>query len=178
MRLAVSAMGENLDSPVALDFNRAPYFVIYDLVGDSYESVSNPVFGSFKGFGVQAAQLLISKGVNAVISDVFDPWVFQMFRSAGVELFKITGGTVRDVINRFRRGELRRWEPDVGGFWKTFFHLGGWFGGFPFFNWFFDWGGPPDWKALRIAQIEAMISALEAQLALLRKELEDLKRGG
>jgi len=179
LKVALSSMGEGLDSPVALDFDRAPYFIIYKLEDESYEALINPAFGIPKGFGVQTAQTLISRGVNAVISDGFDPWVFQMFRFSGVELFRIKGTTVREAIERFKRGELKRWEPDTGAFWKAFFHLGGWYGGFPFFkSFFFGWEPPFDWKAVRIAQLEAMISALESQIAILRKELEDLKREG
>jgi len=174
LKVAISSSGDNLQSFSHLDFISAPYFIIYDLASDSYKSVTNVYATGVKsGVGIKVAQALMEEGIKAIISDGFDPWVFQFFKFSGVELFKILPMRVIDVLEKFKKGDLRRWEPEVSSFFKnffTYFH-------FPF-GWFFEWGSPFDWKTIRIAQLEAMISALEAQLDILRKELEDLKRRG
>ncbi|MCS7233265.1 MAG: hypothetical protein N3C62_03735 [Synergistetes bacterium] len=171
MKIAISALGDSLESIASLDFCRAPYFIIYEIEKDNYESMPNLYSDIKRSVGVQVAQFLVDKGVKIVISDGFDPWVYQFFKFYGVELFKALPIKVREIVERFRLGELKRWEPELGSFFKTFFASF-----YPPFGWFFSWGSPFDWKTMRIAQLEAMINALEAQIALLKRELENLKR--
>ncbi|MCD6363037.1 MAG: NifB/NifX family molybdenum-iron cluster-binding protein [Synergistetes bacterium] len=191
MRIAISAVEGTLESQVEPRFGRAPYFVIYDLETGWYEAVPNPAVNSPGGAGIQAAQFVLSRGVNAVISGHFGPWASQTLGSAGVELFTVSGGTVKEAIEKFKRGELNRWEAQAGagpsggfgafaGGWggAPFAQFGGWFGGYPPYAFGFGgWGPGFDWRAMRIAQLEAMISALEAQLSALKRELEYLKKG-
>lgn len=172
MKIAISSLGDSLEAIASIDFCKAPYFIVYEIEKGEFESLPNIYSDVKRGVGIQVAQLLIDKGVKVVISDNFDPWVFQFLKFSGVELFKALPIKVRELIERFKLGELKRWEPELGSFFKTFFASF-----YPPFGWFFGWGSPFDWKLMRITQLEAMISALEAQLALLKKELDDLKRG-
>jgi len=172
LKLAISSLGDELQSFSSLDFSGAPYFIVYDLGKNEHECIANKYLGTQGSVGIKVAQLLLDKGVRVVISDGFDPWVYQFFKFHGVELFKTLPLRISEVIEKFKRGDLKRWELEPSGFFKSFFT----YFHFPF-GWFWGWGGPFDWRSMRIAQLEAMINALEAQLELLRRELDNLKRG-
>ena len=66
MKVAVSALGTDLDSPVDLRFGRTQYYVIVDMETMAYESISNPHMGASGGAGIQAAQMISNYGVQAV----------------------------------------------------------------------------------------------------------------
>lgn len=122
MKLAVSSTGRDLESAVDPRFGRCPYLVIVDTETMEYEAVPNLSVGAPHGAGIQAAQLVASKGVEAVLTGNVGPKAFSALLAAGVQVVTGAAGTVRDTLERFKRGELRASDsPTVGGH----FGLGG-----------------------------------------------------
>lgn len=117
MKIVISSQGPDLNSPCDPRFGRCAFFIFYDLEKDEYESVENPFAGAYGGAGIQAAQFVIQKGVNAVISGSVGPNAFGVLESAGIQVFMIQGGTVKEAIEAFKRGELPPLAgPGMGGF--------------------------------------------------------------
>ena len=122
MRVAVSSTGRDLDSAVDPRFGRCPYFIVVDTETMAFEAVPNTSIGAAHGAGIQAAQLVTSRGVKAVLTGNVGPNAFSALSAAGVQVATGAAGTVRDAVERFKRGELSAsGGPTVGGH----FGLGG-----------------------------------------------------
>ncbi len=106
MRVAISSSGENLNSQLDPRFGRCAYFLVIDPDEMSFEVFSNENFASGGGAGIQSAQFLASKGVDAVITGNCGPNAVQTLSAAGIELFVAQTGTVKKVIEKFKSGEL------------------------------------------------------------------------
>ncbi len=116
MRICVTAAGNTLDAPIDPRFGRAPYFVIVNSETMAFEAVPNVAAGAMSGAGVQAAQTIAGKGVNVLITGNVGPNAFQALSSAGIRIVVGAHGTVREVIEKYKRGELRETgAPTVGG---------------------------------------------------------------
>jgi len=122
MRVAVSSSGRDLESPVDPRFGRCAYFVIVDTETMRFETISNSSIGMTHGAGIGAAQLVVSKGVKAVLTGNVGPNAFSALSAAGVQVVTGIAGTVKDVVEKFKLGELPAGVgPTVGGH----FGLGG-----------------------------------------------------
>ena len=108
MKIAVSSTGTNLDSSVDLRFGRTQYFIIVDSDTSEYETIQNPYMSASGGAGIQAAQMIGNRGVQAVISGILGPNAFQTLRTIGVPMYQVTGGSVREAITAFQSNQLNQ----------------------------------------------------------------------
>ncbi|MDH5460217.1 MAG: NifB/NifX family molybdenum-iron cluster-binding protein [Candidatus Bathyarchaeota archaeon] len=116
MKICVTATENTLDAPIDPRFGRAAYFVIVDSETMAFEAVPNMAVGAMSGAGIQAAQTIAGKGVNVLITGNVGPNAFQALSSAGIRIVVGAYGTVREVIEKYKRGELRETgAPTVGG---------------------------------------------------------------
>jgi len=114
MKVAVSASGASLDSPIDPRFGRCPYFIIVDTETMKFEAVQNMSQYASMGAGIQAAQTIASRGVEAVITGNIGPNAYQALMAAGIKIIIGAAGTVRETIERYKRGELKAvGEPTV-----------------------------------------------------------------
>jgi len=107
MKIAVSAAGGSLDSPVDPRFGRCQYFIIVDTETMSFEAVQNMSADSMSGAGIQAAQDMAGRGVGAVITGNIGPNAYQVLSSAGIRILIGASGTVREAVEMFKRGQLQ-----------------------------------------------------------------------
>jgi predicted Fe-Mo cluster-binding NifX family protein len=116
MKICVSATSNGLDAPVDPRFGRCPYFIIVDTETMQFEAVPNMASGAMGGAGIQAAQIIASKGAKVVITGNVGPNAFQALSAAGVGVITGAYGTVREVVEKYKRGELKEVNvPTVGG---------------------------------------------------------------
>lgn len=116
MKICVTAAGNTLDAPLDPRFGRTAHFMIVDSETMTFEAVPNTATGAMSGAGIQAAQTIASKGVNVVITGNVGPNAFQALASAGIKIVVGAYGTVREVIEKYKRGELTETRaPTVGG---------------------------------------------------------------
>ncbi|NHV96746.1 MAG: dinitrogenase iron-molybdenum cofactor biosynthesis protein [Thaumarchaeota archaeon] len=116
MRICVSATADSLDAPVDPRFGRCPYFIIVDSETMQFEAVPNPASSAMGGAGIQAAQIIANKGVKVVITGSVGPNAFQALSAAGIKIVTGAAGTVREVVEKYKRGELKETNaPTVGG---------------------------------------------------------------
>lgn len=106
MFVVVSANGEGLDAPVSPVFGRCPVYVFVDTETMQFTNVPNPAANASGGAGIQAAQLVIDEGAQAVISANVGPNALQVMQAANVPIFAATGGTVREAVEAFKEGTL------------------------------------------------------------------------
>jgi predicted Fe-Mo cluster-binding NifX family protein len=106
MKLCISSTGNGLESPVDPRFGRCRYFLLVDTETMNVETVENPAFIAGGGAGIQAAQLVVNKGARVVLTGDVGPNAFQALQAGGVKIVTGTQGLVKDVIERFNKGEL------------------------------------------------------------------------
>ena len=117
MKVAVSATSGSLEAQVDPRFGRCSYFVIVDTNTMNFESIQNMAAGAMGGAGIQAAQLVLSKGVQAVITGNVGPNAYQVLRSAGIKIYAGASGTIKEAVENFKAGRLQESTgPTRGGF--------------------------------------------------------------
>ncbi len=116
MKICVSTMTNSLDAPVDPRFGRCHYFVIVDSETLQFEAIPNTASSAMSGAGIQAAQTIVSKGVQVLITGNVGPNAFQALSAAGIKIVTGASGTVREVVERYKRGELKETSsPTVRG---------------------------------------------------------------
>ncbi|MDD4981105.1 MAG: NifB/NifX family molybdenum-iron cluster-binding protein [Candidatus Omnitrophica bacterium] len=115
MKICVTSEGANLGSKVDPRFGRCRYFIIADTGTLEFEAIENPNIESTGGAGIQSAQLVGSKQVKAVVTGNVGPNAFQTLQAAGIEVFTNASGTVKEAIEKFKKGEFKTVSgPSVG----------------------------------------------------------------
>jgi len=106
MKICVSAESNSLDSPIDPRFGRCPYFVIVDSENMQFEVIQNMASGATGGAGIQAAQTIAGKGVKVLITGNVGPNAFQALSAAGIKIVTGASGTIKEVVEKYKRGEL------------------------------------------------------------------------
>ncbi len=106
MKLAVAASGNNLDAQVDPRFGRCAWFVIVDSDTMAFEAVQNPGAMAGGGAGIQAAQVVASKGAQVVVAGNMGPNAYQALSAAGIQVLPFAGGTVRQAVEAMKSGTL------------------------------------------------------------------------
>ena len=115
MKICVTSEGNDLGSMVDPRFGRCRNFIIVDTDSLGFEVVENPNVESMGGAGIQSAQLVASKQVKAVLTGNVGPNAFQTLQAAGIEVFTGVSGTVKEVIEKYKKGEFKAVAgPSVG----------------------------------------------------------------
>jgi predicted Fe-Mo cluster-binding NifX family protein len=107
MKVVVSAMQEGLDADVSPVFGRCPVYVFVDTETMDSESAPNPAMSAPGGAGIQAAQFAVSKGVTAVITGNVGPNAANVLQAAGVTMYPVSGGSVREAVEALKNGNLQ-----------------------------------------------------------------------
>jgi predicted Fe-Mo cluster-binding NifX family protein len=107
MKICVTAAADGLDDQLDPRFGRCPYFVIVDSETMKFETVANTASGAMGGAGIHAAQMVASKGVKVLITGNVGPNAFQALSAAGIKIVTGAFGTVREAVERYKRGELK-----------------------------------------------------------------------
>jgi predicted Fe-Mo cluster-binding NifX family protein len=116
MRICVSATANNLEASLDPRFGRCLYLVIVNSETMEFEAYPNLAADSTGGAGIKLAQTIANEGVKVVITGNVGPNAFGVLSAAGIEIVTGAFGTVREVVEKFKRGELKRIDaPTVGG---------------------------------------------------------------
>ncbi len=116
MKICVSATANNLEAQLDPRFGRCLYLVVVDSETMQFEAIPNMAAGATGGAGIQAAQTIADKGVKVVITGNVGPNAFGALSAAGIEIVTGASGTVREVVEKFKKGEFRKTgAPTVGG---------------------------------------------------------------
>ena len=115
MKICVTSMEDTLDADVDPRFGRCKYFLIIDTDSMHIKSVSNDSMMASGGAGIQAAQMVAKTGASTVITGNIGPNAFQTLAAAGIKIITGVSGKIKDVVDKFNRGELREIDaPTVG----------------------------------------------------------------
>jgi predicted Fe-Mo cluster-binding NifX family protein len=107
MKIAVSAMGTDLNAPIDPRFGRCANFILVDTDTMAFEAIPNPYITAGGGAGIQSAQLVADQGAQAVLTGNCGPNAFQTLSAAGVQVITGVSGTVREAIESYNRGQFQ-----------------------------------------------------------------------
>lgn len=116
MTIAVTAMGTQLTDPVSPRFGRCPYFLIIETEDMTVvDAVENQNVAAGGGAGIQSAQMMADRDVEAVLTGNCGPKAFEVLGAAGIEVYAGVSGTVQQAVEAFKAGNLgKAGEASVG----------------------------------------------------------------
>ena len=117
MKLAITSLGEALDSPVDQRFGRARYFILYDTDTEEWTAHDNEQnLNAAQGAGIQAGQKIAEIGADAVITGHCGPKAFTTLKAGNIDVYPGASGTVEEAISAFAKGEFQKTgNADVEG---------------------------------------------------------------
>ena len=107
MKIAISSSGKDLAAQLDPRFGRCRYFLIIETDTMGFEIFDNANAGQGGGAGIQSAQFIAAKGARALITGHCGPNAMQTLSAAGVQVYVGQAGTVRDLVDSFKSGQLR-----------------------------------------------------------------------
>ncbi len=116
MKTVITAVSPTLDANVDPRFGRCPCFLIVETDDMSFEAVDNTNQELGQGAGIQSAGFMVDKGVQYVLTGNCGPNARQALSAAGIGVIVGCTGTVREVVEQFKAGQLRPTDqPNVPG---------------------------------------------------------------
>ncbi|MFW9917455.1 MAG: NifB/NifX family molybdenum-iron cluster-binding protein [Candidatus Thorarchaeota archaeon] len=106
MKIAVSAQGETLDSPVDPRFGRCLFFLIHDSTKKTVQIVPNTAVEQMHGAGINAGQKMLDLGIEVVLTGNLGPNAFNVLMQGGIKAFRANPGDVNQAIRQYLNGEL------------------------------------------------------------------------
>ena len=107
MKICITSEGNNLDSNVDPRFGRCRYFIFLDTDTGNFEAVENTGINQSGGAGIQAAQLIISQGVKAVLTGNVGPNAFQALNAGKIGIYTGISGSVKEALALYKTGKLK-----------------------------------------------------------------------
>lgn len=119
MKVAVTAQGRELNSPVDPRFGRARFFIVANTDTGEFSAADNAQnLNAAQGAGIQAGRNVVELGAEAVITGHVGPKAFATLQAGGVKVYTGANGTVADAIEQFKAGKLKQsTTADVEGHW-------------------------------------------------------------
>ena len=106
MKICITSQDDNLNASVDPRFGRAQYLIFVDIEKMEFETVKNLNVNTAGGAGTRTAQMVVDKGVETVITGNVGPNARRILDSANVKIIENVSGVVREVIEKFKKGEL------------------------------------------------------------------------
>ena len=107
MKLCISSTGRNLSAAVDPRFGRAAGYILVDSDSGAFEYLENAAAMSGGGAGSRAAQTVINKGAQAVLTGNVGPNAFAVLSAAGIKMYTGVSGTVQAAVEAFKGGQLQ-----------------------------------------------------------------------
>jgi predicted Fe-Mo cluster-binding NifX family protein len=107
MKIAVTSIGETIDSPLDQRFGRARYFLVHDTEDGSWATHSNEQnFDAIQGAGILSAKKIIDLNAGILITGHCGPKAFQALSAGNVEIYQNAAGTVREAVDMYLSGRM------------------------------------------------------------------------
>jgi predicted Fe-Mo cluster-binding NifX family protein len=106
MKVIVTAEGNDLNAPTSPRFGRCPTYVFVETETMAFEAMPNPAASASGGAGIQAAQFVIERGAQAVLTGNLGPNAADVFQAADIPVYLNNEPTVRTAVEAFNDGRL------------------------------------------------------------------------
>ena len=106
MKICITSSGPSLEAEMDPRFGRCQYFIFADPQSLELEVIENPNLAASGGAGIQSAQLVANRGVEAVITGQVGPNAYTTLQAGKVRIITGVAGKVRDLLEKYKKGEL------------------------------------------------------------------------
>ena len=113
MKVCISSNGSSVDSIMDPRFGRAAYFAIADTGTMDFEIIENTAAASGGGAGITSGQLMVDKGVQALVTGNVGPNAMNVLRAAEIDVYKGYPISVKENLERFKKGLLEKIDTTV-----------------------------------------------------------------
>jgi predicted Fe-Mo cluster-binding NifX family protein len=108
MKIAITTLGKEMQSPVDPRFGRARWFIVVETETGEFEPVDNEKnVDAAQGAGIQAARNVAKLGAKAVVTGNVGPKAFAALKAAGIDVYLGAHGTVQEALEQFQKGALQ-----------------------------------------------------------------------
>lgn len=114
MKIAVSTMDSTMDAQVDSRFGRCHHYAFVDTESGEVEIIENPAVTSGSGAGIQAAQFVVERGVDTVISGHVGPNAYQVLDAAGLAVYQAAGLSIQQALDALEAGTLSELTSATG----------------------------------------------------------------
>ncbi|MBN1161025.1 MAG: NifB/NifX family molybdenum-iron cluster-binding protein [Dehalococcoidales bacterium] len=126
MKIIITSTAPNLDAEIDPRFGRCQYFIIVDPDTMQFEALENSSATAGGGAGISAAQSIVDKGIEALLTGNCGPNAYQVLSGAGIKVITGVTGKVKDAVENYKSGKLKAdSQPNV----RAHFGSGGGMGG-------------------------------------------------
>jgi len=103
MKIAITAMGPDLEARVDPRFGRAAFFLIVDTETQQFEVIDNTVnVNAAGGAGTRSAECVVTAGARHVLTGDVGPKAQRGLQAGGVGVTTGLGGTCREALEAFQ----------------------------------------------------------------------------
>ena len=105
-RIAIAANGADLGALASPVLGRCPIFILVNPETMEYEAAANPAAAIPRGADIPAAQFIVRRRVDALVTSIVGPEALAILRAADIPVYMFGGGTVREAIQAYQAGKL------------------------------------------------------------------------
>ncbi len=116
MKIAMPVDENTMETEVSMSFGRSPYFYIYDTESSQGSFIENTAAAAQGGAGIKAAQLIVDSGAKVLITPRCGENAVDVFKTAGVTLYKTLDDSLETNIKAYKDGSLRKLDDIHAGF--------------------------------------------------------------
>ena len=110
MKIAISVTAAGEAATLEMRFGRCPYFAVYDSETQEFEWFENEGIKATSGAGTGAAQALINRNVEVVISGQFGPKAVQVLEAGKIKMLLAPADLpLSEVISKWQADELKEY---------------------------------------------------------------------
>mgnify|MGYP006276520767 FL=1 len=106
MKIAITAKDQKLDAEVDPRFGRCGNFLFVDTETMEFKSFENEAKDAPSGAGVQSAQFVVDKDVDALLTGRVGPKALRGLKAGNQKIYTGLSGTVAQAIEQFKNNEL------------------------------------------------------------------------
>jgi len=110
MKIAISSTGNDINSNVDNVFGRCPFFIIAEVKDRKIAKIrviKNTSAEKLGGAGISAAQAVVEKGVNTVITGNVGPRALDVLKQFDIKVYN-GSGSVKEALQNFINGKLKK----------------------------------------------------------------------
>lgn len=106
MKIALTTSGKNMEAALDPRFGRCENFIIYDLENHDFECIENKGKDARGGAGISAAQQIIDKNVDAIITGNMGPNAFEIINKSSIKVYKGETKKGNELIADYNSGNM------------------------------------------------------------------------
>jgi predicted Fe-Mo cluster-binding NifX family protein len=106
MKVAITSLGNNIESKVCEKFGRAPYFVIFNTNNGDIKIINNDAANASGGAGPKAAEIIIRNEAEVILTGNVGNNALTALERAGVKIIKglSESSTISQIIKEYNQG--------------------------------------------------------------------------